>query len=104
MSWQYFTGQDDEARDTERLTRVNNNSVPAIRDAVISGFAFEPADIARVATPEVLDQIVNNGLAIRLGDAGFANGSTPTSVSKRSESPSAPRRPHLPHLSPPTHG
>jgi hypothetical protein len=43
-----------------------------MRDAVIAGFAFEPDDLARVATPETLDKIITNGLAIRLGDAGFA--------------------------------
>jgi hypothetical protein len=42
------------------------------RDAVIAGFAFEPADIARVATPDTLDRIVTNGLALRLGDSAFA--------------------------------
>lgn len=72
VALQYLDGQDSEARDTERLKRVLTDSAPAIRDAVISGFAFEPNDIARVATPETLDQIITNGLAIRLGDATFA--------------------------------
>jgi hypothetical protein len=67
VAWQYVDGRDGEARDTERLKRVLADSAPAMRDAVINGFAFEPDDIARVATPEVLDQIVTNGLAIRLG-------------------------------------
>lgn len=69
---QYFLDEDKERLDNERLRRAIANSVPAMRDAVIQGFAFEPADIARVATPEVLDQIITNGLALRLGDAGFA--------------------------------
>ncbi|WP_375477523.1 hypothetical protein [uncultured Jatrophihabitans sp.] len=72
VAWQYVDGQDSEVRDTERLKRVLAESAPAMRDAVIGGFAFEPEDLARVATPEVLDQIVTNGLALRLGDAGFA--------------------------------
>ena len=72
VAWQYVDGQDSEVRDTERLRRVLADSAPAMRDAVISGFAFEPEELARVATPEVLDQIITNGLAIRLGDAGFA--------------------------------
>ncbi len=61
------------ARDTERLQRVLTDSAPALRDAVINGFAFEPKDLARVATPEVLDQLITNGLALRLGDASFAH-------------------------------
>src|SRR5664279_2987800 len=73
VALQYLDGQDSEVRDTERLKRVLADSAPAMRDAVISGFAFEPADVARVATPEVLDQIITNGMAIRLGDASFAS-------------------------------
>jgi hypothetical protein len=72
VAWQYMDGQDSEVRDTERLKRVLAESAPAMRDAVIQGFAFEPADLARVSTPETLDQIITNGLAIRLGDAEFA--------------------------------
>ena len=69
VAWQYLDGKDSEERDTERLKRVLADSAPAMRDAVIRGFAFEPADLARVSTPETLDQIITNGLAIRLGDA-----------------------------------
>ncbi len=71
--WQYLDGQDSEARDTERLKRVLADSAPAMRDAVIQGFAFEPQDLARVATNDILDKIIINGLAIRLGDASFAS-------------------------------
>jgi hypothetical protein len=73
VALQYLDGQDSEVRDTQRLERVLAASAPAMRDAVIEGFAFEPDDLARVATPETLDQIIRNGLAIRLGDASFAD-------------------------------
>ena len=43
-----------------------------MRDAVIDGFAFEPEDLARVATPATLDVIASNVLALRLGDSAFA--------------------------------
>jgi len=72
VALQYVDGQDSEIRDTQRLERVLAASAPAMRDAVIDGFAFKPDDLARVATPETLDQIITNGLAIRLGDSGFA--------------------------------
>lgn len=72
VALQYFDGQDSEERATGRLERVIANATPAMRDAVIDGFAFDPDDLARVATPEVLDQIVTNGLGIRLGDQRFA--------------------------------
>jgi hypothetical protein len=72
VALQYFDGQDSEVRATQRLERVIGAATPAMRDAVIDGFAFKPEDIARVTTPEVLDKIITNGLAIRLGDADFA--------------------------------
>lgn len=72
VALQYFDGQDSEVRATQRLERVLTAAAPAMRDAVIDGFAFQPEDLARVATPQTLDQIVTNGLAIRLGDADFA--------------------------------
>jgi hypothetical protein len=72
VALQYFDGQDSEERATQRLERVINGATPAMRDAVISGFAFQPEDLARVATSETLDQIASNALAIRLGDATFA--------------------------------
>ncbi|PZR99101.1 MAG: hypothetical protein DLM67_04530 [Candidatus Nephthysia bennettiae] len=72
VALQYFDGQDSEVRATQRLERVLAAATPAMRDAVIDGFAFQPDDLARVATPETLDKIITNGLAIRLGDASFA--------------------------------
>ncbi|MBV9871348.1 MAG: hypothetical protein JO214_12075 [Frankiaceae bacterium] len=69
---QYLDSADSEVRDTERLKRVLSDSTPAMRDAVIDGFAFEPDDLARVATPEVLDRITANALSIRLSDESFA--------------------------------
>lgn len=73
VTWQYVDGEDREVRDTERLKRVLADSAPAMRDAVIRGFAFEPADLERVATDETLDRIITNGLGIRLGDVRFAS-------------------------------
>lgn len=68
----YLDGQDNEERAEQRLARVIADQAPAIRDAVINGFAFKKEDLARVATPERLDQIISNSLALRLGDAVFA--------------------------------
>ena len=73
VALQYLEKQDGEVRDTERLKRVLADSTPAMRDAVIQGFAFEPDDLARVAAPATLDKIISNGLAIRLDDATFAD-------------------------------
>lgn len=60
-------------RASEHLRRVLDSQAPAIRDAVIDGFAFKPDDFARVATPETLDQIITNSLALRLDDPAFAD-------------------------------
>ena len=45
---------------------------PAMRDAVINGFAIHPEDLKRVANPELLDDIAANVMALRLGDRDFA--------------------------------
>lgn len=68
----YFTNKDKEAHDTERLRKVLAESAPAIRDAVIDGFAFGHNDLARVSNPETLDNVIRNSLALRLGDKDFA--------------------------------
>jgi hypothetical protein len=53
----------DEAR-TRRLFR---KEAPAMVDAVIGAFAAGRDDLRRVATPELLDNLVTNSLALRLG-------------------------------------
>lgn len=67
----YFEREKQQA-DDERLQRLFIQQAPAMRDAVINGFAFHPDDLARVSTPAMLDQIIRNSLAIRLGDKAFA--------------------------------
>ena len=38
---------------------------------MINGFAIHKADLVRVATPELLDNIAANAMALRLGDEQF---------------------------------
>ncbi|WP_045877247.1 hypothetical protein [Pseudofrankia sp. DC12] len=57
---------------SEQLRQIITEEAPALRDAVIRGFAFDQADLARVATPDMLDEILRNSLALRLGDVTFA--------------------------------
>jgi len=45
-----------------------------MRDAVLEAFAANHEDLERVATPELLDNLIANGLAMRLGDQQFASG------------------------------
>jgi hypothetical protein len=56
----------------QRLRQVLGEQAPAMRDAVIDGFAFQPDDLTRVASPETLDRIARNSLAIQLGDRALA--------------------------------
>lgn len=69
----YFLGKDTEARDDVRTRRIFKEEAPAMRDAVIQGFAFDADDLSRVSSPETLDQIIRNCLAIRLGDKSLAS-------------------------------
>jgi hypothetical protein len=73
VAFEYIDRRDGDERANQRLRQVLREEAPAIRDAVINGFAFAPGDLARVSTPETLDQIVKNGLGIRLGDQRFAD-------------------------------
>lgn len=67
-----FTGKDKEAADTERTRAVMKELTPDFTDAVLKGLAVKPDDLKRVATPELLDDIATNSLALRLDDAAFA--------------------------------
>ncbi|MFF0492508.1 hypothetical protein ACFYTQ_26060 [Nocardia sp. NPDC004068] len=67
----YFEREKREA-DDERLRRMFVDQAPVMKEAVIKGFAFEDEDLRRVATPELLDNIIGSSLAMRLGDKEFA--------------------------------
>jgi hypothetical protein len=71
--FQYIGDQDNEQSALRRTRTVLGELVPEIRDAVIQGFAFNADDMARVASPVVLDQIARNILALQLGDRGLAD-------------------------------
>jgi len=73
IAWDYLDGRDRELREDERIRRLLRDSAPDFRDAVVRGFAVQPEDLARVATPELLDSIASNVLALRLGDRAFAS-------------------------------
>lgn len=70
--WEYVDGRDRERRDDARLRRLLKEAAPDFRDAVIGGFAISPEDLERVATPELLDGLATNALALRLGDDQLA--------------------------------
>ena len=73
VAYDYLDGKDKEARENERIRNLLIESAPAMRDAVVRGFAVQPDDLKRVATPELLDDIAANVLGLRLGDPQFAS-------------------------------
>lgn len=72
VAWQYFTQQVADDQTMYLFRHVLKEEAPSIRDAVIRGFATKPDDLARVTSPETIDQIVRNTLALRLGDRDLA--------------------------------
>lgn len=70
--WEYVDGRDREQREDRRIRRLLHEAAPDFRDAVVEGFAVKPDDLARVATPELLDSIATNVLGLRLGDPQLA--------------------------------
>src|SRR5262249_40456822 len=72
IAFEYIDEQDAEVRANHRLRKVLREEAPAIRDAVVNGFAFAPDSLTNVASPKTLDKIVENCLAIQLGDQALA--------------------------------
>src|ERR1700722_19546035 len=69
----HFFSREQDAMDEQRLRRLLHEQAPAMRDAVLEAFAANDEDLARVATPGTLDQIITNSLALRLHDRQFAS-------------------------------
>ncbi|GAA4775811.1 hypothetical protein GCM10023329_25550 [Streptomyces sanyensis] len=70
--FEYIDQADAEVRANQRFRKVLSEEAPAIRDAVVDGFAFAPDSLTNVASTKTLDQIVENCLSIRLGDKQLA--------------------------------
>lgn len=69
----HFLSREQDELDELRLRRLLHDQAPAMRDAVLDAFAANHQDLQRVATPETLDQIIGNSLALRLHDEQFAH-------------------------------
>ena len=70
--FEYTFRRNQEAHTLARFRQIIREEAPAMRDAVVEGFAIHPEDLKRVATPELLDDIAANVMALRLGDEQFA--------------------------------
>ena len=71
--FEYTFRRDQEAHTLARFRQIIREEAPAMRDAVVEGFAIHPEDLKRVATPELLDDIAANVMTLRLGDEQFAH-------------------------------
>lgn len=70
--FEYSFRKDQEEATVNQFREIIKEQAPAMRDAVIEGFAIHPDDLKRVANPELLDTIASNVMALRLGDEQFA--------------------------------
>jgi hypothetical protein len=69
----HFMRREQAEADELRLRTLLTEHAPAMRDAVLEAFAANHKDLERVATPEMLDRLIANSLALRLGDQQFAS-------------------------------
>lgn len=67
-----FFQRDQQALADDRFRAMLDEHAPVMRDAVLAAFAAGHEDLARVATPDTLDGIATNALALRLDDERFA--------------------------------
>lgn len=69
--FEYTFRRDQERVVTERFRQTIREEAPALRDAVIDSFRFDRQDVARIATPELLDDLARTSLGLRFGDPAF---------------------------------
>ena len=69
--FEYTFRRDQERAVTERFRQIIREEAPAMRDAVIDAFRFDHQDVARIATPELLDDLARTSLGLRFGDPAF---------------------------------
>jgi hypothetical protein len=70
--FEYYARQESEAIAAERFRAVIRQEAPAIRDAVLDSLAFNPDTLKNVASPETLDRIATNAIALRVDDPALA--------------------------------
>jgi hypothetical protein len=70
--FEYYARQESEAIAAERFRAVIRQEAPTIRDAVLDSLAFNPDTLKSVASPETLDRIATNAIALRVGNEALA--------------------------------
>lgn len=72
VAFEYIDRRDGDERANQRLRQVLREEAPTVRDAVVDGFTFNADSLKNVASPELLNRIARNALALRLGDQALA--------------------------------
>ena len=70
--FEYSFRKEQEDATVEQFRQIIHEQAPAMRDAVVEGFAIHPEDLKRVSNPDLLDDIAANVMSLRLGDEQFA--------------------------------
>lgn len=70
--FEYTFRKEQEEAAVEQFRQIIHEQAPAMRDAVVEGFAIHPEDLKRVSNPDLLDDIAANVMSLRLGDEQFA--------------------------------
>ena len=72
--FEYTFRRDQEAHMLARFRHIIREEAPAMCDAFIEAFRFDRQDVARIATPELLDDLARTSLNLRLQRARIAKG------------------------------
>lgn len=71
--FEYSFRKEQEEATVAQFRQIIKEQAPAMRDAVVEGFAIHPEDLKRVSNPELLDDIASNVMSLRLGDEQFGH-------------------------------
>jgi hypothetical protein len=70
--FEYVDRKHGDERTDQRIQEAIRRETPAIRDAVLGSFTFDPDTLKAIASPETLDRLTTNALGLRLGDQALA--------------------------------
>lgn len=71
--FEYVDRKHGDQRADERIRAAVRKEAPAIRDAVLDSFAFNPEGLKSVASDDTLDRIAVNAIGLRLDDPALAH-------------------------------
>lgn len=72
LIFEYYAREQADKRSGQLFRQALRDEAPAIRDAVLDSFAFDPTALKNVASDDTLDRIAANAIALRLDDQALA--------------------------------